>query len=216
MKSMTTHINTIGVALELGRLLCDEIATNKREVSANPQWSPADRNTVFLAMDAESTRISLNKNLYSSKDSVKGETAMSAVYLGYSGKAVDIITLHAGADLVLMEAKYLIRVGGCGPFGGPASFKSRVSGKFNDMIAKMCPDGEIIRQLRIVVVTDEQLPFSIAHIRGLLNAGYPPGSFSSDYNQYNYVLCSSSTLLTIVNGSPIDKLKSEDYLFFTL
>ena len=135
MRAMTSHIGTSSVASELGRLMCDEIADNKREASGNPQWSESDRAVAFRAMDAEVARISSTHELYSSKDSVKGESAMTAVYKDYTGKATDVITLDAGGELVLMEAKFLIRVGGRGPFGGPASFKSRVSGKFNDMVS---------------------------------------------------------------------------------
>ena len=216
MKAMTAHICATGNASELGTLMREEIATNKQEASANPQWSVADRDAAFFAMDAESSRIDTLPNLYSSRDSVKGETAMEAVYPEYSGKAVDAITLHDGGDLVLMEAKYLIRVGGRGPFGGPASFKSRVSEKFNEMAVKLVADNEMVRQLRIVVVTDAQLPFSINHIHKLLNAGYPPGSFSSDCNRYNYVLCSSSSLRMMVDGVARGKKNTQDYLFFTI
>ena len=218
MKAMTSHIQASGVASEIGMLMQEEISANKLEASSNPQWSDPDRSAAFCTMDAESARISAMADLYLRKDSVKGEDAMVAAYHGYAGKAVDVITLHIRGDLVLMEAKYLIRLGGRGPFGGPASFKSRVSGKFNDMAIVMGADGESIRQLRIIVVTEAQLPFSIAHIRGLLNASasYPPGSFSSDLNQYNYVLCSSSSLRAIVNGVAVNKRKSQDYLFFRI
>lgn len=218
MKAMTAHIQSSGDALEIGTLMRDEIAANKREVTANPQWSESDRKAAFLAMDTESTRILSTASLYSHKDSVKGENAMAAAYRGYMAKAVDVITLHGSGELVLMEAKYLIRLGGRGPFGGPSSFKSRVSDKFSDVAGVMRADGERIKQLRIIVVTDEQLPFSTAHIHGLLNASpsYPPGSFSSDGNQYDYVLCSSSNLRTIIDGAAVNKQKLQDCLFFTL
>ena len=70
MRAMTSHIGTSSVASELGRLMCDEIADNKREASGNPQWSESDRAVAFRAMDAEVARISSTHELYSSKDSV--------------------------------------------------------------------------------------------------------------------------------------------------
>lgn len=216
MKAMTNHIQSTGTAMALGVIMSNEIMCNKSEVSINPDWSNEETEAVAQVMDAELAVLQTSVDLYGRNDSVKGENAMQTVYPKYAGKATDAITLCDDGALALSEAKYLIKVGGRGPFGGPASFKNRVSGKFNDMKNSLAGDGESTSPLRIVVVTEEQLPLSIIHVRGLLNADYPHGSFSSDGSQHDYVLCSSRGLNAIIRNPAAARRKSQDYLFFRI
>lgn len=78
--------------------------------------------------------------------------------------------------------------------------------------------GSSDEDIPIMVVSPETESAMSEKVHGLLNASpsYPPGSFSSDGNQYDYVLCSSSNLRAIVDGVAVNKRKLQDYLFFTL
>ncbi len=183
MKAMTTHIRRPGVAKTLSALLSDEINANASDVSNYVHdWLPGDINKIqqILAMELKyvSNTIDLGKRL----DSVKGEEAMRLVYPNAGlNKATDVITLKSAIGILsLIEAKFLVKFACKGPFGGCGSFKERISGKFLAMERQMVPDNENIDSLRVLVVSEEQFPFSVNHIRALMNDNYPSGSFSDD------------------------------------
>lgn len=217
MREMTAHIRSLSCTTTLGEVLRAEITLNKQEVANNPEWNEKDRKMVVWAMNAEAKTIATHLDLHGEKDSVKGESAMKIAYPSYRGKATDAITLRNDGKIVLAEAKYLIKFGGCGPFGGPSSFKNRVADKFKDMAMVMAPDGESIETLRIIVVTEAQLHVSMSHIHKLRNANYPAGAFSGDGRRHAYVLCSSASIRTLVdNGINSQTRTFPDCLFFNL
>ena len=219
MKSMTTYIRRPGIAKSLSTLLLEEINANARDVcNYTNDWQPNDIETIRQKLEKESKNIVKTEELGKWLDSVKGEEAMRVVY-PHAGlnKATDVITLKNISDmLTLIEAKYLIKFACTGPFGGCGSFKARVSGKFLEMENQMMPDEENIDSLRILVVSEEQYPFSVNHIRTLMGENNPPGSFSDDGKTHTYVLCSSSNLRKLLDNPLIAKTNVNSFLFFSI
>lgn len=175
-------------------------------------WPVLEKEQVVSSLNMEKVCISEVINSSQQTDSVKGESAMLTVY-NYTGKATDIITLKS--DLHLTELKYLIKKGGLGPFGGPSSFRARISDKFLNMGERLLSDEERVNSLRILVVTESQFPFSLGHIHGLLNSGYPAGTFSSDHKKYRYMLCTSRSLRMFFEGT-IRSQDDVDCFYFTI
>lgn len=200
MKRMSSYIAGTGNAIHLAALCTAEIDDHLEKLPAygNQDWPDSEKQRIALILEKEASCIVSCTQLSATIDSVKGESAMQEVY-AYQKKASDIITLHN--CLVLIELKYLIKVGGVGPFGGPSSFKKRVSDKFLEMGVVLVEDAEQVHPLRIIVTSEEQYPYSLAHIHGLIDSEFPPGSFSSDNQQYEYVLCSSKSLRSVVDTS---------------
>ena len=219
MKAMTMFIQRPGNARTLSSLLSDEIAANEREVSNyTNDWYQDDINTIKQILEKENRNITNAVNLGDRSDSVKGEEAMRLVYpAAGSNKATDVITIKSTNNtLSLIEAKYLIKFSCKGPSGGCGSFKQRISGKFLAMENQMIPDKENIDPLRVLVVSEEQFPFSVNHIRALMAEDYPPGTFSDDGKTHEYVLCSSCCLRMILDNPSVVKSDFDNYLFFTI
>ena len=204
-----------GVCVSSLYVLClREIEEHLRQLPlySDSDWPKSEKEQVVFSLDKE--KVCISEVICSSRrtDSLKGEDAMFRVY-NYTGKATDIITLKE--DLCLIELKYLIKQGGLGPFGGPSSFRKRISDKFLDMGNKLSSDGEKVNSLRIVVVTESQYPYSLGHIHGLLNSGYPAGTFSSDDKEYQYMLCTSRYLRGAIDGT-IKQNENVDCFCFTI
>ncbi len=218
MKAMTEHISRPDVATSLSLLMSEEISANERDVQKYVHdWLPGDIEKIKPILASEKEYILNSDDLSKKNDSVKGESAMLGVYSAAGeNKATDAITLKETGALLLVEAKYLIKLGCKGPFGGMGSFKERVAEKFNAMEKQMIPDGETIEPLRVLVVTEEQLPFSIEHIRMLAAGDYPSDAFSSDGKRHEYVLCSSSSLRMMVDNPPVGKPNAAKYFFFSI
>jgi len=217
MKSMTAHLSTPANVKTLGDLMSAEIGDNKSALPRYADWSEDDKRVVCLILDGEKDVIKKLAGLSSSADSVKGEDAMKIVYPSANQKkATDAVTKLLNGVLVLSEAKYLMRFGGKGPFGGVGSFRDRVSGKFLEMTRAMVPDGESLSPLRVIVVSDRQLPLSINHVKALLDRKEPDGAYSEDGRAYDYVICSSRSLRMLVDNPHIDRVSTDDYFFFTL
>ena len=216
---MTEFINCPGNARTLSSLLSDEIVTNEREVSNYVNdWQPDDIKRIKQILEKENEAITNAADLSKQSDSVKGEEAMRQVYPDTgSKKATDVITLKSQTGtLSLIEVKYLMKFACKGPFGGCGSFKERISGKFLDMECQMIPDEESIDPLRVLVVSEEQFPFSVNHIRSLMAEDYPPGTFSDDGKTHTYVLCSSCNLRTVLDNPCRVNTDVNNYLFFTI
>ena len=219
MKSMTTYIRRPGIAKSLLTLLSEEINANARDVcNYTKDWQPNDIETIRQKLATENESIANAGDLDKWLDSVKGEEAMRVVYpCAGSIKATDVITLKSvSGTLSLIEAKYLIKFACTGPFGGCGSFKKRVSGKFLEMENQMIPDNEDIDSLRVLVVSEEQYPFSVNHIRALMSENNPPGTFSDDGKTHTYVLCSSCNLRKLLDNPLIAKTYSNSFLFFSI
>ena len=219
MKAMTRHILSPGVARSLSSLLSDEISANARDVrNYVKDWKPYDIDAIQQILSKEQGKVNQLADLRERLDSVKGEEAMRVVYpTAVLHKAADVITIKANtSSLSLIELKYLIKFASKGPFGGCGSFRERISGKFREMERQMIPDGENINPLRVLVVTEEQFPFSVNHIRALMSEDYPPGTFSDDGQAHHYVLCSSSTLPSMLDNPLAFRADVNRCLFFTI
>ena len=216
MHAMTSYFAAPGVVKSLAALMAKEIADNKAAVPNYTQWSSDDIDTAQEILTAELATVNSEQGLNGAADSVKGEDAVKTSYpSAQQRKAVDAITRTSPNAFALTEAKYLMKFSCKGPFRGPAAFKKRISGKFNEMAACMVPDGEAIDPLRIIVVAEEQLPYSVMHIRSLLDSEYEDGSFSEDGRMYEYVICTSKNLRQMIDHPPRN-IRSDDYLFFML
>lgn len=216
MHAMTSYFAAPGVVKSLATLMADEIADNKAAVPNYTQWSSGDIDTAQEILTAELTTVNSEQGLNGATDSVKGEDAVKVAYpSALQRKAVDAITRTNPNAFALTEAKYLMKFSCKGPFRGPAAFKERISGKFNGMAGCMVPDGETIDPLRIIVVAEEQLPYSVMHIRTLLDSEYEDGSFSDDGQKYEYVICTSRNLRMMIDNPPRDR-RSDDYFFFSI
>lgn len=216
MHAMTSYFAASGVVKSLATLMADEIADNKAAVPNYTQWSSGDIDTAQEILTAELTTVNSEQSLNGATDSVKGEDVVKVAYpSALQRKAVDAITRTNPNAFALTEAKYLMKFSCKGPFRGPAAFKERISGKFNEMTHCMVPDGETLNPLRIIVVAEEQLPYSVMHIRSLIDSEYQDGSFSEDGQKYEYVICTSKDLRQMIDRPPRD-VQSDDYLFFTL
>ena len=215
MKAMSSYISAGSNAHMLSKVCVDEIEDHFQQLPSygEQDWSQSEKQRVINVLQDEKERISLCADLSRVADSVKGETAMEAVYQ-HTGKAADIITLQT--SLYLTELKYLIKVGGLGPFGGPGSFRKRIADKFLAMYGVLTHDGEVVNPLRIIVATEEQYPYSLAHVHGLLDSQYPSGSFSSDNKIYSYALCTSVFLRGVVDGVIQPHQSGVDCFFFSI
>lgn len=215
MKSMSSYISVGSNAHMHSKVCVDEIEDHFRQLPSyrEQDWSQSEKERVIRVLQDEKDRIFSCPDLSRVADSVKGEAAMGAVYL-HTGKAADIITLHT--SLCLAELKYLIKVGGVGPFGGPGSFKKRIADKFLVMHDVLTNDGEAVNPLRIIVATENQYPYSLAHIHGLLDSQYPSGSFSSDNKTYPYALCTSVFLRGVIDGVIKPHQLGVDCFFFSI
>lgn len=217
MKLMTVYFSSTPNIKTLSELMTAEILGNKVSLSNNSDWSDSDKKIISIILDDEKSIIDKEPNLANLTDSLKGEQAMAVVYPATTQKkAADAITRLSTGALVLTEAKYLIRYGGKGPFGGRSSFKNRISGKFLEMERTMRPDDEKLSPLRVLVVSERQLPISINHVKSLVDSNDSPGSYSEDGNCYEYVLCSSKCLRMIVNNPNIPRVSTGEYYFFVL
>ncbi len=213
---MSAHIAAHGT--QLPQVLLDEMAKNVESVDRYSvrDWPPDEKEKVKNVISAECEIVNGMLTHDMSRDSVHGDSAMPSVYSGYSGKKMDVITRRGDLTLVLSEAKYLIKVGGVGPFGGPSGFRERVSDKFHEMQQALEDDGEMVDPLRIIVETEEQLPYSIQSVSNLVNGEYDnANAFSTDGQKHRYVLCSSKDLRLMIENPPVGTV-SEDYFFFTL
>lgn len=213
MKAMSTYIAS-GAATDAVSLANRELSDNIREVKTR-KWTHGDILLCLQALNRESQILAATGSAWPN-DSVKGEDAMRAVYAPYSGKAADIITLGAAGDMKIAELKYALKVGGSGPFRCARTFREIVSDKFLEMAAMLTPDGETIDMLRVIVVSEIQLPFAVARVRSIQGMRQPPGLYSSDGKQYDYVLCSSKSLQMMLHNRPQSRFVSLDCLFFKL
>ena len=216
MRSMSAHI--AAQAKSLPDILLKEMDANMSAVEAYPEkdWPRPEKERVkeVVGIERELVRNLMVKD--ETCDSVNGDLSMPTVYPGYSAKTTDVITGRTDSVLVLSEIKYLIKVGGVGPFGGPSGFRSRIADKFCEMQAELQKDGESVDPLRIIVETEEQLPHSILCVNDLINGEYDNAdAFSSDSQPHHYVLCSSRNLRQMIENPPIGSI-SDDYFFFTL
>lgn len=213
---MSAHIVAHGTLLP--QVLLDEMAENVDKVNrySDNDWPPDEKEKVKNVISAEREIVNGMLTYDMSADSVHGDFVMPSVYSGYSGKKTDVITKRGDLALVLSEAKYLIKVGGVGPFGGPAGFRERVSDKFHEIQQALAEDGETVDPLRIIIETEEQLPYSIQSVSNLVNGEYDnANAFSTDGQKHRYVLCSSKNLRRMIEDPPVGTV-SEDYFFFTL
>lgn len=213
---MCAHIAAHGI--QLPQVLLDEMAANMAAVDgySESDWPPCEKAKIKNVISAECAIVNDMLTRDKAADSVNGDLAMPSVYSTYSGKTTDVITKRCDFALVLSEAKYLIKVGGVGPFGGPASFRERVSDKFHAMLQEFAKDGEMVDPLRIIIETEEQLPYSIQLASNLVNGEYDSvNAFSKDGLKHRYVLCSSKDLRRMIENPPVGTV-SEDYFFFTL
>lgn len=212
MKRMSSYIAGVGNAKCLAALCIAEIDDHLEKLPAygNQDWPDGEKQRIVFILRKEVATITQCARFSGVIDSVKGEAAMQEVY-AYRKKAVDVITLHD--CLVLTELKYLTKVGGVGPFRGPCSFKKRVSDKFLEMGVALAEDAEQVRPLRIIVTSEEQYPYFFAQIHGLIDSGFPAGSFSSDNRQYEYVLCSSKFLRSVVDARNVLSLDGDIFVF---
>jgi len=216
---MTAYIKNGTFTKSLAVLMAEEIATNATDVCnyGDMDWSPEDKRKIHPILIAETAIIEDTATLSKKTDSVKGEEAMQAVYAtSEQKKATDAIVLKDVGTLSLIEAKYLIKFASKGPFGGLGSFKARISQKFDTMAELMAKDGETLEPLRIIVVSEEQLPYSINHVRALVEGAEPSETFSNDGKKHQYVLCSSSSLRIMVDDPPIGIHNAQKYLFFKI
>lgn len=215
MRAMTSYFASSGAVKSLSDLMADEIADNKASVPKYSQWSADDIKTADAILTQELGGVTSVSELSTAIDSVKGEDAVKAVYPGaQQRKAVDAITATS-SGYALTEAKYLMKFGCKGPFRGPSAFNERISGKFLEMANCMRPDGETVIPLRIIVVSENQLPYSVMHIRALLDSEYQDGAFSADGQKHEYVICTSKNLRQMIDCPP-RSARSDDYLFFTI
>lgn len=212
---MSAYIATSGVATTLSLLLQSEIDANATSVlNYTHDWTPVDMRNVQPLLAAEKNAIQSAVSLGAKNDSVKGESAMQIAYATrLQQKAVDVITQKGSGSLALIELKYLIKFASMGPFGGRGSFKTRIADKFCSVSNMMEPDGESLDPLRILVVTEEQYPYSVNHVRALLDGEYPVGTFSSDGKSHDYVLCTSVKLRTLLDNPPSKDPSINQYLF---
>ena len=216
MQRMSSHFS-VAPLQSLKDLMAFEIADNQEQVKHYTDWSDEDKKRIAPILDSELHELEHCLTLTHTIDSLKGETAMRKVYPSVQQeKATDAITRLPNGTLVLTEAKYLLRYGGMGPFGGISSFRKRISSKFLEMDKTMLADGEVIAPLRVIVVTQEQLPFSISHIEALVSAEHPRGVYSEDGKVYDYVICSSKSLRAIVDHPIPNRSFTDDCHFFQL
>lgn len=217
MKAVTALFSDPSNVRTLADIMKTEICDNRTNVAKYKDWSAIDQRIAVMILNLEADIINQTHELDATQDSLKGEKAMKDAYPSFDEKkATDSITMIADGVLVLTEAKYLYRFGGKGPFGGRGSFKQRISGKFLEMAESMVPDGETISPLRVIVVSEPQLPFSINHVHSLIESNDTSGSYSEDGKEYEYVLCSSKSLRMIVDNPTMPRVSTDDYFFFTL
>lgn len=213
MKAMTAHIVQGRAGDTVENVLRDELSRAGNEVLSRGDWKNSE---IFLCDKAIDEEIAAQvRPSGMSFDSVKGEDDMRLVYV-YAKKASDMITLLPNQSLAFTECKYAIKIGGTGPFGSADAFKRDVSKKFRDMEKKLAQDHEVISSLRVLVVNDRQLPFSISHVQALQAAKLPAGSFSPDNRVHQYVLCSTNTVRTMLMNPPQSQGVSPDFYFFAI
>lgn len=217
-RAMSARFCVTGVRKTLQRLVVDELSANVGQVRryGTSDWSESEKDALISVLNEEADRVGSIGALAIRDDSVNGDDEMPIAYSGYGDQKVDVVTQLASGRLVLSEAKFVVKIDGLGPFGGPGSFRSRISDKFLDVYKTLEADGEAVDAIRIIVVTKEQLQLSIAHVHGLLDGGYPSGTFSSDRRQYDYVLCTSANLRDVIDNPPRAPVDTQDYFFFSI
>lgn len=213
MKGMSTYIRRPGVACSVESVLGDELSQSIGEVLGRSDWPNQEILKCNSALAKESARmLGVAPSL---RDSVKGEEAMEVVY-AHTEAAADAITLSPIGCLSLAECKYGIKYGGAGPFRNSATFTRDIAKKFDKMEQKLLADQETVRRLRVLVVSWDQLPFTIAHIKALEQMNLPVGSFSSDKKNHLYVVCSTSEVRRLTGAFSVSKLTPGTCYIFTL
>ena len=171
-------------------------------------------------MNAMSTYIRLPGVANSVEDVLKAELSRSAtemrVVYANTGAATDVITLSPVGHLSFAECKYGIKYGGTGPFRSSAAFARDVAKKFDKMEQALLNDQESVRRLRVLVVSRDQLPFTIAHIKALEQMNLPVGSFSTDKRKHLYVVCSTTEVRELMGVFSVPSLTQGTYYIFTL
>lgn len=213
MKAMTTYIRRPSVGSSVEDVLATELSKSADDVLRRSDWPNQEIEKCNNALSIESSRMLGIKS--SLRDSVKGEIAMKIVYAN-TGAATDVITLSPAGYLSLAECKYGIKYGGAGPFRNSATFVQDIAKKFDKMEQRLLDDQETVRQLRVLVVSWDQLPFTIAHIKALEQMSLPIGSFSTDKKQHLYVVCSTTEVRELMGKFSVSSLSSGTYYIFAL
>lgn len=213
MNAMSTYIRLPGVANSVEDVLKAELFRSATEVLCRSDWPNQEIVKCNNALSNESARmLGFASSL---RDSVKGEEAMRVVYAN-TGAATDVITLSPVGHLSLAECKYGIKYGGTGPFRSSAAFARDVAKKFDKMEQALLNDQESVRRLRVLVVSRDQLPFTIAHIKALEQMNLPVGSFSTDKRKHLYVVCSTTEVRELMGVFSVSSLTRGTYYIFTL
>lgn len=213
MNAMSTYIGLPGVADSVEDVLKDELSRSATEILGRSDWSNQEIVKCNNALSNESARVlGFSSSL---RNSVKGEDAMNVVYTN-TGAATDVITLSPVGHLSLAECKYGIKYGGTGPFRSSDAFVRDIAKKFDMMEQRFLRDQETIRRLRVLVVSWNQLPFTIAHIRALEQMNLPVGSFSTDKKRHLYVVCSTTEVRKLMGVFSVSSLTPGTYYIFTL
>lgn len=213
MKAMSTYIGMPGVASSAEDVLKAELSRSAAEVLGRSDWPSQEIVKCNNALSNETARVlGLSSSL---QDSVKGEDAMKVVYAN-AGAATDAITLSPLGHLSLAECKYGIKYGGTGPFRSSAAFVRDIAKKFDKMEQRLLRDQEKVRRLRVLVVSWDQLPFTIAHIKALEQMDLPVGSFSTDKKRHLYVICSTTEVRELMGMVSASSRTPRPYYIFTL
>lgn len=213
MKRMTTYIRQSDNVRSAEDVLTAELSKSNEEVLRRSDWPNQEIEKCNRALAIETARmLGVESSL---RDSVKGEVAMKIVYV-HTGAAADVIILSSVGYLSLAECKYGIKYGGAGPFRNSASFVQDIAKKFDKMEQRLLEDQETVRRLRVLVVSWEQLPFTIAHIKALEQMELPIGSFSTDKKKHMYVVCSTTEVRRLIGEVSVSRLTSGSYYIFTL
>lgn len=209
---MSTYIRLPGVANSVEDVLKAELSRSAAEVLCRSDWPNQEIVKCNDALSNESARmLGFASSL---RDSVKGEEA-KVVYAN-AGAATDVITLSPVGHLSLAECKYGIKYGGTGPFRSSAAFARDVAKKFDKMEQTLLKDQETVRRLRVLVVSRDQLPFTIAHIKALEQMNLPVGSFSIDKRKHLYVVCSTTEVRELAGMFSVSRLATGTYYIFAL
>ena len=213
MNAMSTYIRLPGVANSVEDVLKAELSRSATEVLCRSDWPNQEIVKCNNALSNESARmLGFASSL---RDSVKGEEAMRVVYAN-AGAATDVITLSPVGHLSLAECKYGIKYGGTGPFRSSAAFARDVAKKFDKMEQTLLKDQETVRRLRVLVVSRDQLPFTIAHVKALEQMNLPVGSFSTDKRKHLYVVCSTTEVRELAGMFSVSRLATGTYYIFAL
>ena len=213
MKLMSTHIKQPGMADSLADVLKAEINQTAGEVFTRSDWLNRDIEQCNAALAKEASR-TIGLPSYP-KDSVKAEDSLKLVYQ-YTKASTDTITLLPAGILSLAECKYGIKLGGSGPFRSPVVFVRDIAKKFDKVEKLLSNDVEAVRRLRILVVSYDQLPYTIANIKALKQLSLPAGSFSTDGQEHMYVVCSTTEVRQLLGSINLAGLTPGSYHFFKI